>query len=689
MDLGSRCPFALLALISCALGIWNARAGESTYSITYDPDSVYALDTFVQSRLAREDLDRFNDSQAGLISCRNEDPASPVLRSKGQDVLRDVNRELVRACSAKIPVGTVKSVNSVKSFACAKNGQVPRRYTPVKYGLEKTSSGIKISLRSKFVTDSGVSWKMENEMKESLLKCVGDMKGFFARYGIELDYRVRIANHPVDKVRDMASGSEAPEHTILLKRGTGRSTVGQFYYGGQGSAAKCAEEARKNGADGSHCERARQRELCLMMTHETGHLFGLGDEYRARECPDREFPTQVREMRPGSLMAQEDHLEGWEHLELFPRHIAAILEPVCGSAKTLRDKSEKKLEELLSPPVSPEARDLLCDNIGSAQFLTESNSGRKDVTPYAWALKSDFNGMIALNCIKDFRDPILFADLKRMLKVGPNDPEARSFAVQMIQRKAQRKLWQQDQEFILKALQNPSADERGKGIAEILELANGESGAEFEKAREDLLIHSSPGVRAAAANHLCARLKTQGKAPSGELKKRILGMLDDQSDAVIPLAVECNLAFHSQSEMVARKTITIAEDSANSIMARRAAIKSLGGLKTLGREREEALLRIARVKTIGMDTESLPAIDALASLAGFESLSPESNALLISALSSSDEVIQADLVKALSKNPRLAEKLRLAAEKAGNKAAAERAGEALKRAERMKAAEAE
>ncbi|HTL12759.1 MAG TPA: hypothetical protein VL588_09745 [Bdellovibrionota bacterium] len=261
--------------------------------------------------------------------------------------VQDADRAQVQTCLANHPANYELTRSDSVTHVCKKHwygDDVAGGH--VGYRLHKAGSTIRIeyNMRLNFPQDGSIALgdATLEFMRSKTAECLDKVKDFWLRYGIEVNIHMDTAQNPtlspVDREVDMHLGG-------------GRSNSGEFYFAGQGAKDRARTMCQLSGCNTfsemdenrSTCsstynppsgprnctqfaEDVRQDEYCLLLLHETGHHLGLPDEYADSDCPDREGISGA--VDPHAVM--DDQYYGWRHIDFFPRHIAAVLAPLCG-----------------------------------------------------------------------------------------------------------------------------------------------------------------------------------------------------------------------------------------------------------------------------------------------------------------------------------------------------------------------
>lgn len=220
------------------------------------------------------------------------------------------DRYLVENCAKEASRRQTIKVNYYDSELCKIDiyGNEHDHGTDVLYWLQKASdNSIRVKLKLHFeITKDGktpVTKDRAHEMLENVRACVPLLQNIWARYNIDMQILTDSDFEPSLKGEFL---------TISLQDRVKRSNADHYYYGGLKEHS---------------LESQRQDDFCSTMAHETGHALGFNDEYKDDECPSRPF-ISPEEVAPFSIMAH--HWRGWSELEFYPRHVAALVAPLCG-----------------------------------------------------------------------------------------------------------------------------------------------------------------------------------------------------------------------------------------------------------------------------------------------------------------------------------------------------------------------
>ena len=202
-------------------------------------------------------------------------------------------KALVTRCESQVSAGAnCKVVVGFQDAACVASPPLDL----YGYSLAREADGFHVGLRI-HLTMLGVADARADVILGKVLSCVPKIAGVWLRYGIHLNLNIQ---------RDVNEGHyAAPETAVRLVDRSGRSNAANYFF----------TDATENEVD----------VFCKVLLHETGHILGLPDEYRDINAPERKFVST--EKRPWSVMA--DNYHHWEVLDFYPRHVRAVLAPLC------------------------------------------------------------------------------------------------------------------------------------------------------------------------------------------------------------------------------------------------------------------------------------------------------------------------------------------------------------------------
>ena len=209
------------------------------------------------------------------------------------------------------------------------------RGTRVAYDLWKDKKEIKVGMSVRFMTSEAEPAERELKLVDQIVaKCPEKMSSLLRRYGIGFEADFLVIRNP--SYFATKAKTTHPTIPVDLVDAFGRADTGKYYYYGQkwGDCAACVVKKEPCPAG---CNGEVSDEFCATMAHELSHVLGLPDEYKHKECPDRK--THSTDSDPWSLM--DAAFKPWESVELFPRHIADVLRPLCKGTGAVIDEWAK------------------------------------------------------------------------------------------------------------------------------------------------------------------------------------------------------------------------------------------------------------------------------------------------------------------------------------------------------------
>lgn len=244
------------------------------------------------------------------------------------DSIRTYDNFLVQDCANSAVVGAKASVDTTSpKRLCRETSFIVEdevRSSHVAYDIWKDKNGVQIGMSVRFLTsEKGTSERAFKMVEEIAVKCPAKLRSMLRRYGIGFEADFLVIRNP--SYFATTAKTVHPTITVDLVDAFGRANSGAYYYAGQGDWKKCATCIAKKEACAAGCKGDIGDEFCSTMAHELGHSLGLPDEYKDEDCPDRKFLS--KDSDPWSLM--DDHAHPWDDVELFPRHIAPIVAPLC------------------------------------------------------------------------------------------------------------------------------------------------------------------------------------------------------------------------------------------------------------------------------------------------------------------------------------------------------------------------
>jgi hypothetical protein len=229
---------------------------------------------FLLSSCAKESVDFIDDD---MVS--NPTPRPPVNLE-----VRNEGRRLVEACAAQMRVDRLRVREEIS--------HVGGRRLDARYSIRRgTSAETPIVLEIKiyaFYEDPAVLKRLE-----ALLPGI---RGFFERYGLGIDLIFEFSDF---KHRNFGRACLNDQAVHLTIKDCITDTEEWCFFPG------------------------KDKTFWATIVHEIGHYFGLEDEYWDKHYPNR---FVAPETDPVSIMQQGDTPD---RLDFYPRHIKAILAPVC------------------------------------------------------------------------------------------------------------------------------------------------------------------------------------------------------------------------------------------------------------------------------------------------------------------------------------------------------------------------
>ncbi len=242
--------------------------------------------------------------------------------------LRTYNRFLVQDCAEHVKEGERARVERNAEYVCRERPFIlanELRVNRVAYDVWRDKKGIKVGVSVRFMTSEDKPAERELELVEKITAtCPEKMAGLLRRYGIGFEADFLVIRNP--SVFATNAKTEHPEIRVDLVDAFGRSDAAKYYYYGQ-KYGDCVACVAKKAPCPAACTGEVSDEFCATMAHELGHSLGLPDEYKDASCPDSK--TWSTDSDPWSLM--DDTFQPWQSVELFPRHLAAVLMPLCRS----------------------------------------------------------------------------------------------------------------------------------------------------------------------------------------------------------------------------------------------------------------------------------------------------------------------------------------------------------------------
>ncbi|MEO5970350.1 MAG: hypothetical protein ABIQ95_10525 [Bdellovibrionia bacterium] len=254
------------------------------------------------------------------LSCgQYQAPSEPVIDYKAEwlkkveqfkkelEPHRAAIREMVAQCVSEASTQTY-TVDYRSRGICRK----PYTYQggDVKFEVSKSNNGrakVKLALGMEIVTPSGR--ERELEILEFFRSCIPHAKTLFERYGIDFDLTMseKTPGQEYDNIVKLIDSNDAPMNSNSW--GISPNSHGIL-----------------------------RAETCGVYFHEIGHLLGGPDEYRATNCPDREYVE--KSTSPYSIMASGGF---FENTDFYPRHIKDMIRPLCEELATAEGWSRQQL----------------------------------------------------------------------------------------------------------------------------------------------------------------------------------------------------------------------------------------------------------------------------------------------------------------------------------------------------------
>lgn len=236
-----------------------------------------------------------------------EEPARepPAADPRASQLIRSEDRAIVRGCAASMRARGIARISSDEEAAklgFARWSDYMISATAANPG--STSDELIVTKRLDFNVSESIPAAQATELREDTRTCLRGVEAFWRRYGISL----RIT----DRWRSL---QRIPKDSNLIQihESVNRSDAFNFFHGRKAKGYLPREH-----------DFPSESGYCLMVLHETGHHFGLPDEYR-EEGVSRTF--YATEKNPTSVM--DNPGGGTERTELLPRHLKTILSPAC------------------------------------------------------------------------------------------------------------------------------------------------------------------------------------------------------------------------------------------------------------------------------------------------------------------------------------------------------------------------
>jgi hypothetical protein len=277
--------------------------------------------------------------------------ASLPLRGDQSEGIRQQSRKAVSDCAAQVAVGHSREIEYSWKKLCRRS---PEQYQGERthYTVSRKTTDL-VEVRTEVplkLMPAGLSRARRDLLVQRTRECMPIVNQYWSRYGVHLEFDIRASRQ-----------GESHPNLLSVTDATGRSNSRNFFFRGldtearlptgqtikSGLAQLCQSQCTRFGtaatACAEMCEPFRQKEYCLMIVHEFGHLLALPDEYSDPDlCPDREFVSQ--ESSPYSAMAYPyfgiadeaaNILAGaggtdLTLVEFFPRHLERVVGPLCG-----------------------------------------------------------------------------------------------------------------------------------------------------------------------------------------------------------------------------------------------------------------------------------------------------------------------------------------------------------------------